>query len=240
MHIRSLRCLPVLLVLALTAPLHAQEEIPGVLGVIDEAANTYTAPGGHFRISIPVLPELGGAIEDSLIVSDFRDDYGTHILVAHLPLTDAMRAELQKKDRKDFFTWFYGQQILPEYETAYPGAKIESARYFKSIGDGCLYVAINIPSGSAFRGLIFLKEGETEPAAKRGSFLFLRNDRIFIVTTELYERVLKRDTFRKTPEEEDAILSDRLRAIVDKMSFPNPAAKPSAPAAPASATTPGK
>ncbi len=228
MHTRPLRFLLTLIALAVTAPLVAQEEAPALLGVIDEAANTYTAPGGHFRIAIPVLPELGGTVEDSLIVTDFRDEYGTHILVAHLPLNASLREALEKKERKDFFTEFYARQILAEYQSTYPGSKIESARFYKNIADGSLFVSILVPGGSAFRDLLFLKEGETEPLSKRGSLLFVKNDRIFIITVELYERILKRDTFRKTTEEEDAILIDRLRAILNKMSFPTGAATPAA------------
>jgi hypothetical protein len=217
-----------------TASLFAQEEEgPALLGTVDEETNTYTAPGGHYRVAIPVLPELGGTIEDSPIVTDFRDAYGTHILIANVPLDAAMRAELEKSDRKEFLTRFYAQQGLADYQRTYPGSKLEAARYLPKLNDGTLFATVLVPGGSIFRELLFLKEGETEPVSKRGSLLFIHNNRVFMITVDLYERMLKRDTFKKTPEEEDAILRDRLIDFLRKMNFPTLATNP-----PASATAP--
>jgi hypothetical protein len=219
MNIRRLRLLLSFLTL-LTTPLFSQEEGDSALmGSIDES-NNYTAPGGHYRVSIPVLLELGGSVEDSFIVTDFRDSYGTHILVATLPMDAALRAQLEKTNKKDFLSAFFAQQILAEYQRTYPGAKTEAARYINGVQDGCLFATVLVPGGSAFRHLLFLKEGEAEPMAKRGTFLFLKNDRIFMITIELYERMLKRDTFHKTSDEEDAILRERLMDFLGKMTFP--------------------
>ena len=218
MHIRSLRrLLP--LVAFLAAPLFAQEEPITLQGSIDDN-NYYTSPGGHYRIPVPVLAELGGSVEDSMTVTDFRDGYGTHVLIASLPLEPALRARLDTSSKKDFLTWFYAQQVQAEYQRSYPGAKTEAARFIPGLQDGTLFATILLPQGSAFRDLLFLKESEEEPAAKRGSFIFVKNDRLFIVTTELYERILKRDSFKKTPEEEDAILRERLMELLGKMTFP--------------------
>ena len=61
MHIRPLRLLLPLIAL-LAAPLFSQEENAITLqGSIDEN-NIYTSPGGHYRMPIPVLAELGGAV----------------------------------------------------------------------------------------------------------------------------------------------------------------------------------
>ena len=64
---------------------------------------------------------------------------------------------------------------------------------------------------------------ETPPVAKRGNLVFVHDDMIYIVSTELAERVLERSSYKKTPEEEDAILLQRLADILKKMEFTKPA-----------------
>jgi hypothetical protein len=221
MYIRPLRFLLPLVALVAAAPLFSQEENEVTLSGTVDQNNIYTSPGGHYRMPIPVLPELGGAVEDSSTVADFRDGYGTHVLVATLPMEPALRARLDTSNKKDFLTWFYGQQIQAEYQRSYPGAKTEAARFIPALQDGTLFITILLPQGSAFRDVLFLNEGEAEPDAKRGSLIFIKNDRIFMLTTELYERILKRDTFKKTAEEEDAILRQRLMDLLGKMTFPS-------------------
>ena len=133
----------------------------------------------------------------------------------------ALRARLDTGTKKDFLSWFYAQQIQAEYQRSYPGAKTEAARFIPGLQDGTLFATILLPQGSAFRDLLFLNENEQEPAAKRGSLIFVKNDRIFMITTELSDRILKRDTFKKTSEEEDTILRQRLTELLGRMTFPN-------------------
>ncbi len=217
----------------LTAPLLAQEDAPDLIGHIDEN-NHYVSPGGFFRMPIPVLAELDGTVQDTAITTTFRDPFGVYITIGFVQLDPTQRVELEKRGRKDFLSWLYSQHIQPEYVKAFPGTTAESARYLSTTQDGTLLVMSLIPGGTAFRDRLFLTGGEPIPVAKRGALVFLKNDRIVVITTELYERILKRDTFKKTPEEEDAILRARLMSILNSMTFA-PAATPAATAAPASA-----
>ncbi|WP_138223348.1 hypothetical protein [Nibricoccus aquaticus] len=236
-RLRPLRLLTLLACLA--APLLAQDdpssEPPSLLGQIDEN-NIYTSPDGFFRIQIPVLAELDGTVQDTSITTTFRDPYGVHISIGSLPLNAEYRAELDKRGRKDFLAWLFSQHVQPEYQKAFPGTTAESAKYLATTQDGSLLVMNLLPGGTAFRDRVLLAEGEPIPVAKRGSLVFLKGDRVVIITTELYERILKRDTFKKTPEEEDAILRKRLLELLAKMTFPTTVPSTSAaPAAPAPA-----
>jgi hypothetical protein len=227
MNIRLPRLLILLSLFA--APLSAQDEVP-LLGQIDDN-NNYISPGGFYRIEIPVLAELGGTVNDTAATVTFRDPYGVHASIGCLSLGAQLRPELEKRGKKDFLSWLFAQHVQPEYEKAFPGTKAESAKFLGAVQDGAILVMNLIPGGSAFRDRAFLAEGEPQPVAKRGSLLFIKEDRILILTIELYERVLKRDTFKKTPEEEDAILRKRLMELLAKMSFPN--STPAAARAPA-------
>ncbi|MES1168181.1 MAG: hypothetical protein ABUL61_03320, partial [Oleiharenicola lentus] len=53
----------------------------------------YVSATGEFRIRAPVLPELGGTIEDSDSVVTFHDDYGTHVSIACFDLDATQRWE---------------------------------------------------------------------------------------------------------------------------------------------------
>jgi hypothetical protein len=62
--------------------------------------------------------------------------------------------------------------------------------------------------------------------AKRGNLIFVRNNVIYIITTELAERVIERSAYKKTVAEENEILRGRLIDLARKMEFTQPAAKP--------------
>jgi len=60
--------------------------------------------------------------------------------------------------------------------------------------------------------------------AKRGNVLFVKYGYIFVMSTELAERVLERTTYHKTTAEEDKLLRERLLDLLTKMDFTKPAA----------------
>jgi hypothetical protein len=62
------------------------------------------------------------------------------------------------------------------------------------------------------------------PVAKRGNLLFVRNGHIFVISTELAERVIEGRSFSKTTAEEDEILRNRLIDVVNKIAFAKPPA----------------
>jgi hypothetical protein len=64
------------------------------------------------------------------------------------------------------------------------------------------------------------------PVAKRGNLLFVKNGYIFIISTELAERVTEGHAYQKTTAEEDELLRQRLSDVVSKIVFAKPAATP--------------
>lgn len=227
---RPRRSLFLAIALALLAPLSAQED-EGIYGAIDEY-NQYISPGGFFTMPIPVLPELGGVVHDTPSVVTFRDMYGTHVFVGRVAIEEPLRTEFVSRPRKEFLAGAFATHILPQYSRLYEGTTTSVAKYLSTVHDGAVFVSALIPNGTSFADRVVLLEGEAMPAAKRGFLVFIKNDELVIISTELYERVLLRDTFKKTPEEEDAILQRRLLALANSITFaarPKPAPAPTAP-----------
>ena len=54
--------------------------------------------------------------------------------------------------------------------------------------------------------------------------LFVKNGTVFVISTELAERVTEGSTYKQTPEQEDALLRDRLIDIANRIRFLKPAA----------------
>ena len=60
-------------------PASASTPPPQIYGKV--ADGFYTAPTGLYKVKIPVLPELGGNIMDTLNVVTFEDDFSTHVSI---------------------------------------------------------------------------------------------------------------------------------------------------------------
>ncbi len=216
------RLLLVFLSLFLAQSLVAQPDDDGIAGRVD--GQTYLSASGAFRVRIPVLPELGGRIQDTPTAVTFQDDFNVLATIAAIPMDATQRWEHSTRGAKDYLAWFFANFIMPDFQATFPGAHVENVRFAASIADGTLFAYIVLPEGSMFNHkLAFLGPGTPLPDAKRGNMLFVRNNWVFVLSVELAERVLERSTYNKTPEEEDAILRERLVALFEKMSFPPPA-----------------
>ncbi len=216
------RLLLAFLSLLLAQTLVAQPDDDGIAGRVD--GQTYLSASGAFRVRIPVLPELGGRIQDTDTAVTFQDDFNVLATIAAIPMDATQRWEHSTRGAKDYLAWFFANFIMPDFQATFPGARVENVRFAASIADGTLFAYIILPEGSMFNHkLAFLGPGTPLPDAKRGNMLFVRNNWVFVLSVELAERVLERSTYNKTPEEEDAILRARLVALFEKMSFPPPA-----------------
>lgn len=216
------RRLPVLLALLLAATRLTGAEA-ALSGRIED--RTYVAPGGLFRVPIPVLPELGGSVADTPNVVTFADDFTTYLSIASFPLDAAQIREEASRGRKDYLTNFFTSFVLPDFLQRFPGTKVENPRFLPTQNDGTLLVYLLLPGGSMFRERArFSLEPATNTVAKRGNVLFLRGDRVYVLSTELAERVLERTTYAKTPAEEDEILRQRLLNLQAKIEFRQPSA----------------
>jgi hypothetical protein len=205
--------------LLISAPVWAQSGAPGDLaGQID--GRSYLSPTGTFRVTIPVLPELGGRIMDTPNVVTFQDDFNVVCTIAAFPMDATQRWELSTRGLKDYLTYYFGGFVMPDFRQSFPGARVESAKFAPSIANGALLVYTLLPGGSMFaHRLTFLTPDEKIPDAKRGNLMFVRNEWVFVVSIELAERVLERSTYTKTTAEEDEILRQRLVELLGKMEF---------------------
>lgn len=205
-------------------PLLAQQPMdPGALaGRID--GRTYISPTGAFRVTIPVLPELGGHILDTPNVVTFQDSFNVLCTIAAIPMDATQRWEHSTRGPKDYLAYFFANSVMPDFQETFRGAEVESAKFAPSIGNGALLVYLLLPGGSMFADkLAFAAGSDAVPVAKRGNLLLVRNGWIFILSVELAERVIERSSYKKTTEEEDEILRHRLTDLLGKMTFTAPA-----------------
>ena len=193
---------------------------PNLYGKIE--GQTYAAPGGFFKIQIPVLPEFGGEVHDTENVVTFDDSVSTHISIANFPLDMSLKWEFETRGARDFLASFYSTFVISDFQARYPSATTEGIQFHPGLLEGSLLAFSLLPGGSFFEKTKNVIVGPgTEPAvAKRGSLLFVRNGRIFILSSELAERVTQRSVFQKTAEEENEILRLRLIELAGRMQFP--------------------
>jgi hypothetical protein len=192
---------------------------PALAGRIEE--RTYVASGGLFRVPIPVLPELGGTVSDTPNVVTFADDFSTYLSIASFPLDAAQLREDAARGRKDYLTNFFTTLVLPDFLQRYPGARVENPRFLPAQNDGALLLYLLLPGGTMFKDRAArLSPDPARPlVAKRGNLLFVRGDRVYVLSTELAERVVAPTSYDKTSAEEDEILRQRLLALLAKIEF---------------------
>lgn len=203
----------------------AQEAVAPASGLYGEVRGTnYISPQGRFRVSIPVLPELGGRIHDTENVVTFTDDVSTHVSIACFPLDLSQRWERDTRGIRDYLAYFYGEFVFPDFARRFPGSATESAVFTAELLNGALLAFTLLPGGSAFeaRGNVLEGLAAVPSVAKRGNMLFVQNECIFILSVELAERVTQRSSFNKTAAEENEMLRDRLIELAQRMQMPAP------------------
>jgi hypothetical protein len=201
---------------------------------------TYISPTGVFKVTIPVLPELGGEITDTPNVVTFEDDFNVHISIAAFPQDATQRWELSTRGLKDYLIYFFSNFVLADFKQAFEGVQIESAKFgpVPGVPDGALITFILIPGGTMFADKVpALGTDGRVPVAKRGNLVFVKNSHIFVVSIELAERVIEGKAYKKTTAEEDEILRTRLADVMSKIQFAKPPAGTPSPAPVTSAET---
>lgn len=225
---RMLRLLPLATVALLTCQaLPAQAVDVPVDGLYGRLKNdTYIAPEGIYRVRVPVLPELGGEITDTENVVNFQDKISTHISIACFRLDMSQRWDLSELGRREYLSRFYVNHVLKDFQTRFPGTTAETTMFTAELQQGALMGYALLPGGSSFAEPLAIPGAPPGPApvAKRGNLLFVREDRIFIISIELAERVTQGKLFQKTAEEENVLLRDRLIQFTNRLRFPAPPA----------------
>lgn len=217
---------PLALLALSIAPLSAQT---GLVGRVD--GNQYLSPTGAYRITIPVLPELGGRIVDTPEVVTFEDDFNVHASLACFKMDATQRWEHETRGRRDYLIWFFTNFVQRDFQARFPESRVESAKFIPGMEGGTLLTYNLLPDGTMFANRpSFSATGEVF-VAKRGNLLFLRDGHVYVMSMELAERALERRTYTKTTEEEDELLRRRLLELYGRISFTStPASAPAAPA----------
>jgi hypothetical protein len=180
--------------------------------------DTYISGTALFKIKIPVLPQLGGAISDTPNIVTFDDDFSIHTSVGAFALSREVRWEYDARGAKDFLVYFFTSFVMPDFVTRFPGARAEdNAIFLPKCQDGALLIFALLPGGSFFEQRAKLSASMPPVVAKRGNLCFVKNCCFFVISTELAERAIERSTYKKTPEEEDAILRERLLNLLGRM-----------------------
>src|ERR1043165_5473749 len=203
---------------ALLAPLAGRAQ--SLVGKVE--GKSYVSPTGIFKVIIPVLPELGGDITDTPNVVTFQDDFNVHVSIAAFPQDATQRWEMSTRGLKDYLIYFFSNFVLSDFKQTFEGVQIESAKFVPGMLDGSLLTYLLIPGGTMFGDRVPQLSPDRLPVAKRGNLLFVRNGHIFVISTELAERVIEGKSYSKTTAEEDEILRNRLVDIVNKIAFAKP------------------
>lgn len=209
--------LALLIALVATTAIHAQ----GLVGKVE--GRTYVSPTGTFKVTLPILAELGGEITDTPNVVTFQDDYNVHVSIAAFPQDATQRWEFSTRGAKDYLVYFFSNFVLRDFKQTFEGVQMESAKFLPGLQDGSLLTYFLVPGGTMFRERLPLGWTGAPPVAKRGNMLFVRNGHVFVISIELAERVIEGRLYSKTTAEEDELLRNRLNDIIAKMSFAKPA-----------------
>jgi hypothetical protein len=219
-RIRRLAAWSLSLAVAFAARAQTATPPPSLYGEVK--GTTYIAAGGRFKVTIPVLPELGGEIHDTENVVTFDDPVSTHVSIACFPLDLSNKWELETRGVRDFLEFFFKEFVFPDFLARFPNSTNEASLYSPELRDGSLFVFSLLPGGSAFEARASVLDGPVagSAVAKRGTLLFVANNSVFILTAELAERVTQRSAFQKTPQQENEILRQRLVELAARLQVP--------------------
>jgi hypothetical protein len=211
-----------LVFLALLAPAALPAQSGLLAGRVE--GDIYHSATGEFSLPLPVLRELGGTVTDTENVVTFVDDYSTHISIACFPQDALQRWELDTRGLRDYLLYFFTEFVLADFSRRFPGSAIESARFVPELLDGSLVTYALLPGGSHFQPTTGLAAPPPEDriTAKRGTLLFVRDRHVYVLSTELAERVTKRADYDLTAEKENAQLTARLTELANRLVFTSP------------------
>ncbi len=215
-----------LLLLATLAAGRAQPLGSGLVGHLEGA--TYFAPTGAYKVDVPVRPETGGIVSDTDNVVTFQDDYNLLYIIACFRMDTSQRWEASIHPPKEYLQGFFNQYVLPDFRRAFPGVQVENTGiFYPALMDGALVVYTLLPGGSMFASKVAAIDlARKPPAAKRGNMIFVKNGFVYVISTELAERVTEGSAYGLTPQEEDVRLREKLQEMVAKIHFLTPPAAP--------------
>lgn len=181
----------------------------------------YYAPSGAFNITIPILVGERPLILDNPNVVVFRDDIRTMLTVVAVPMEPIDKWEFETTSPREFLIAFFRENVLADFQNSFPGTSVEGAIMLNDFEGGALLVCTLHPNGSAFEvdPIVRNDPNSKPPVAKRGSLLFRHGDHVFVLSTELADRVTEMSTYITDTATEDRILRERLVEAVSQMRF---------------------
>jgi hypothetical protein len=181
----------------------------------------YYAPTDAFNITIPTLVGERPLIVDNPNVVVFRDDIRTMLTVVAVPMEPIDTWEFETTSPREFLIAFFRENVLADFQSTFPGTSVEGAIMLNEFEGGALLVSTLHPNGSAFEVDPIVRNDPTSapPVAKRGSLLFRHGDHVFVLSTELADRVTEMSTYITDTATEDRILRERLVEAVTQMRF---------------------
>ncbi len=182
----------------------------------------YFAPNGSYQVAIPVRPKMGAIVTDTPNVVTFKDDYDTLFTIASFPLDASQRWLLSENGTREYLRRFFNDYVLPDFRHAFKGVEVEDKGVFMpEFLDGVLVIYTLLPGGSMFADdLAVIDPNQKPPVAKRGNMLFVKNGFVFVVSTELAERVTEGSAYSMKPAEENTVLREKLTDMASKIRFP--------------------
>jgi hypothetical protein len=128
---------------------------------------------------------------------------------------------------------------MPDFKQRVMGVQVESVEFMPKKIDGVLCVYLLLPGGSMFMNRASpLAANDQPPVAKRGNFVFVRDGDVYVISTELAERVTEGSAYQKTPTEENQLLRQRFDDLLTKIQFLKDAKSAPATSNPAPTSTP--
>jgi len=181
----------------------------------------YYAPSNSFDIPLPMLVGDRPLVLDNPNIVVFRDDVRTMLTIAAIHMEPIDKWELDTTSAREFLIKFFRESVLADYREAFPGTSVESARLLNDVEGGSLLVHTLHPNGSAFEidPIVRNDPATPPPIAKRGNLIFAHGDFVYVISSELADRVTESSTYTTDTETEDRILHDRLLEVHSKIHF---------------------
>lgn len=180
----------------------------------------YYSPTGAYSITVPLVPGLSGVIRDTPNAVTFQDPYSIYITVWCNAQDAPEKWKYDVQGPKQYLQDFFYNYVWRDF-ASYPGAKYDTnARFQPHLFGGALYTFITLPGGSMLPSAeLQVDIGAPPVVAKRGNMIFVHDGYIYVISTELAERITRRAGYNLTDEEENILLRDRLTDIANKIHF---------------------
>lgn len=192
--------------------------LPPILGEVH--GDNYYSPTGAFRIKIPVLPELNGQVTDSANMVTFQDPFTTYISIVTIPEDTTEKWHIETDGLKDYLSKFFMNFVYRDFISSNRNTHLEQTGLFSpNVQGGAFFAYLTLPGGSMFGNDLRITTLAVPPVAKRGNMIFVHDGWIYVISTELAERVEEGSLYKKTEAEQDQILKERLIDIASSIHF---------------------